>query len=805
MIKIFINSTDRTADIERMSTARQNEIQQRADSLSFLVYQGVKPSENQDVKAYIADTIASAASNVLTLNGNTEPNTNKFRGGQILFLRIGQSNMEKVIVDSYNPATLELTLTTNPVSAVSSGDVIGELFFGGVISRVADRNVGYIANLEYDIECVSYVKIFDRKLVADSWQAVDARYIINSFVNSTVNYNSTLDSMSYPSQGALASEWPNSGQALTPDIETADYLEGNSSCRMYIGTGSGNAVLTGTPVGRNVVDLVGVTSGLPTKGELMFWMKVDGDFTRITSVTLQLGPNSTVRLNVSFPLPVDNEWHYYRAKLSSGALLNNPSWTNLNRVQILIGVSAGTAFSVLLNGIRINADNSFTLNNVEPTLEFSDFRAPQIKPTSLMQTLSKAVEFVWYIDYERDINFKSASVIPAPINLTDISDNFNNLSIEVDQSQLGNRIIIRGGERTSIGVYSEVRQGNNAQREWLMKSKFNNLNVWLDDNSSTATAESGTTDTNITLTGHGLSTGDFIINRTRDNAVREIEVVDADNFTVESVPSQTDGDTISFFTIPTTIGIEGLADESTVEYVYNSNEKSIRATAATPTLSETTFIKFAYNERIQVSIQYTDPTSANALKAMGIGDGLFDLDPITDRNITDTGTAITLAKAKINDYRNPIIRGRFTTDQDGLRAGQTINISDSVRGINSNYVIQTISTRIEAGEHGDYFVHDVKFGTTLFGIIEFYQKLLKQSNSIEVGTDDLVETYIAGSEDVLVSAVEAAVLGGAKQASEDEEVLTDDVNNTYIIGGGWQYEPSTGQPIPTRYNLSSYS
>jgi len=60
-------------------------------------------------------------------------------------------------------------------------------------------------------------------------------------------------------------------------------------------------------------------------------------------------------------------------------------------------------------------------------------------------------------------------------------------------------------------------------------------------------AEAGTTTTNIKVTGHGLVTGDLIVNTTRSNAARIITKIDDDNFTVAAVTSQTDGDTIAFY------------------------------------------------------------------------------------------------------------------------------------------------------------------------------------------------------------------------------------------------------------------
>jgi hypothetical protein len=60
-------------------------------------------------------------------------------------------------------------------------------------------------------------------------------------------------------------------------------------------------------------------------------------------------------------------------------------------------------------------------------------------------------------------------------------------------------------------------------------------------------AEAGTTTTNVTITGHGLVTGDLIVNTTRSNAKRIITKVDDDNFTVAAVTSQTSTDSIDFY------------------------------------------------------------------------------------------------------------------------------------------------------------------------------------------------------------------------------------------------------------------
>ncbi len=62
--------------------------------------------------------------------------------------------------------------------------------------------------------------------------------------------------------------------------------------------------------------------------------------------------------------------------------------------------------------------------------------------------------------------------------------------------------------------------------------------------SANGTAEATTSTTNIKITGHGLVTGDLIINTSRSNAARLVTKVDDNNVTVTAVTDQAAGDTI---------------------------------------------------------------------------------------------------------------------------------------------------------------------------------------------------------------------------------------------------------------------
>lgn len=233
-----------------------------------------------------------------------------------------------------------------------------------------------------------------------------------------------------------------------------------------------------------------------------------------------------------------------------------------------------------------------------------------------MQRLADNLAWYWYIDYDKYIHFFDRESIPAPISISETSDNFSDLQISYDVSRLINRQVVRGAEETSDSTYSQVVEGDGIVREWIMKNKFKNLVVKFDNNTSTDTMEAGTNTTTINATAHGLVVGDYIVNRTRSNAVREVLTVPtADQFTVEAVTGQTNTDTFSKF-VAKTVGVEGIDDEASFDYMSNFNQKSIRNAETEATVNSAEFLLFQYNEVIPILVQVTNNVSATLMKVM---------------------------------------------------------------------------------------------------------------------------------------------------------------------------------------------
>lgn len=783
MIFIYLDGSDRTSDIE-LGFSGENQLQQRADSCSFLVINGTKPTEHDDIKAFDGAYVASASGADITFTESYETGVQAFREGQILFLRIGESDEEKAVVQSYNESTRTVTLTATPAATISAGDKVGELIFGGTVAKVTDKNIHSLSNLVWQVTGIDYSKIFDKKTVRDTWADVDSRYIINDFVNTTVNLNQVLDTMAYADDAAIQAVYFEGSDGGNPTVNTTDFIESTASAVFSWTFAAGTATFSAAVTSRDISELTGASSGTPTKGNLMLWLKTS-DFALISDLKVRVGSDSGNYAEFTVELENTTDWQYVSMRFTDASISGTPDWTAVDYVRFVVTETASGDIQV--NGLRVNANGSFTLYNVESTPELDDFRAPQTKPTELINLLAKTWEYFWYIDYERDIHFQDIESTLAPFNVNETDTNFHDLQIDVDVSNLGNRIVISGGESTSTSQYAEVHEGDNAAREWVLKTKFANLEISIDDNTSTDTMESGTNTTTVKATLHGLSVGDHITNRTRNNAVRRVLTVpDVNTFTVLEVASQTNGDTFSKFAIAKTDGIEGIDDESTVDYVTNSNSQSVKATDGEDVLTSGQFIRFAYNERVPIRLQYTENVSAAALRALGIGDGIFDLDTYIDNNIADTSTALAIAQAKVAEFSNAIITGTFQTEQKGLRSGQLISVTDSTRGISDEYLIQKVQFVQDGGTHLDHITFKVTFGTTLYGWIEFMQKLLRTTDSIAINEDEIVDTFATSSEVV---------------DCEDEHT------QFVLYSGAWHYEDSTGtgQPLRSRYDLAQYS
>lgn len=173
-----------------------------------------------------------------------------------------------------------------------------------------------------------------------------------------------------------------------------------------------------------------------------------------------------------------------------------------------------------------------------------------------------------------------------------------------------------------------------------------------------------------------------------------------------------------------------------MDYVFNFNEKTLRAGVNTATLAAGTKIRFTYIPYKDIRVRYQDNESIAKLKAATGGDGVYDGAVINDNSIRTFAEARNRARAEIKAYKNPIITITFTTDQENLKPGELISIEDENRGIKDKFLIQSVTT-ISKGL--DTFTYSVSCASTMFGYIEFFQLLFRRTEKGLVDVNELVD------------------------------------------------------------------
>lgn len=798
---VFIDGVDRTKNVKRNTITIFDELQERMNTCRFVSF-GFIPEELKEVKIYSGFFIESATVNTIILQKEYDEavQNNIFRVGLKITVRINESTEQIRTISNIdnNNGLLRLTVSENFTSTPIKDEKCGIKVFAGNIHSIRDRNIRTLNNIEYGITVLDYTKIFDKQLVNDTYENRDGRYIINDFCNNFINNNSVIDQLNYANNTAIQVVWIEGGTGSNPLTDSNNPFE--TDHWGVFPSASGSASFEASLPTVDGSSFVGVTSGTPTKGELGFWIKVD-DVSLLSSIQIKIGNDSSnyfISSDFSSLISEDNKEVYVDLNLKDFTETGSVDWQNIDFLRLEI-TSTGT-INTSLAGIRFLEDEFFRhYPFCQTSTQFDDFKVPRKKPTETMQIISDTLGWYWYIDYDKNIHFFPQEQNAAPFEITETSNNFLNLSIKVDTSRLLNRQVVEGGTETSISKYNQVVEGDGFVREWILKNKFKNLIVKLNDGISTDVMEAGTDATTVKATAHGLSVDDYIVNRSRQNAVRKVLTVpDTDTFTVESVTGQIPGDSFSLF-VQQNVGVEGIGDETINDYMSNFNEKSIRNAADNATLNTGDFLLFNYNEVNPILVQTSDNVSIDSMiNILGYSNGVFDGQKIINKTLQTRIEARNIANAEIKKYSNPIITATFDTTQEGLLSGQLIRIKDTANGtrnINQEFVIQRVKlTQAAWGEN----VYKITCSSLLFGMLELLQQLLRKDRELDVEEDAVIDNIENAFETLTISDNVTFEVDGNKQ--QETLTISDNVITKVFIPP-FKYGPDPDQAI---YNLSSY-
>lgn len=350
--------------------------------------------------------------------------------------------------------------------------------------------------------------------------------------------------------------------------------------------------------------------------------------------------------------------------------------------------------------------SGFTINNVDAPIVIS-YVGFNYKPLAVcIQDLANAINYDWYVDYDKDLHFFAKETVPAPFGLTDTGGNheYDSLVIRRDNSQVRNTIIVRGGEYIGSQLTTNI-ETTGVDAFYPLPYKFADFGAHL--------------------TGEVLS-----------------------------------------------VGVDNLDNPDNFDALYNFQEKIIKFKEADkPSASKT--LKVSGKPYLPVIVRYRSEVDIAAMvsaesNATFTSDGIYEY-LIKDKSINSKEGALQRARAEILAYATTLSEGEFITNVSGLRAGMSISVQSTSRGINETFIINKVMTNQWTK---DAFKYKISLITTRTNdLIDILQKLiLKSTEDIQINPNDIT--------DVIVN------LG-------DTGVFTDTLGTFSVHGPTYKWGPST--------------
>jgi len=113
----------------------------------------------------------------------------------------------------------------------------------------------------------------------------------------------------------------------------------------------------------------------------------------------------------------------------------------------------------------------------------SDVRVQYKKPTVLSENIAKTFKYYWFIDYTKDFHFIEQEDAVAPYEITNTSQNYDNLKVQADITNLKNRQVVRGGIAPDQNRYIQERLGDGVVESWFMDYPAKDVKVYTDTGS----------------------------------------------------------------------------------------------------------------------------------------------------------------------------------------------------------------------------------------------------------------------------------------------------------------------------------
>lgn len=425
---------------------------------------------------------------------------------------------------------------------------------------------------------------------------------------------------------------------------------------------------------------------------LRFWWKVlatQGAW--MNSYKVKIGTDSSNYFQYDIPrIGVDFEdcWNYESVKIyEPEAIVWVPNLMAITYIRYEIDANANIN-DFLFEHVFVSTGGFTLTDTIRGSNKLLDIRIRQRKIADTFEQITRLNQEYWYLNYDRSISYYvKSSRDQAPIEVTETSKEWGSLSITPDTTNMRNRQLVIWWEAIEPVLYTQELVSDGVEKSFR-------LDYWFDD--------------------------------------------------------------LRFYIQPWwvwpfieyTVGIENLSDPVDYDWLANFSEKIIKAWQA-PSLvlpAAWDIVRYTYFPYKPISYRYKDNTSVLAMKALTGWSGVYDGEAIIDRTIKSQEEAFLRAKAEVEEFKNPTIDCVFSTNKDWISAAQLVTITDSKRDIDDEFLIQRVTTK---HVWDSFFEYNVTAASTLFGITEFLQMLLRRASNLFLDQDSIVFIVVNQDETIV--------------------------------------------------------
>lgn len=232
------------------------------------------------------------------------------------------------------------------------------------------------------------------------------------------------------------------------------------------------------------------------------------------------------------------------------------------------------------------------------------------------------------------------------------------------------------------------------------------------------------------------------------------------------------------------VGVDPIDLETNFDALHNFQEKLIRFREdKKPTINSQ--VRIGGNPNLPVIVKLRDPASVDSFSAREY--------LIIDKSIKSKEAARDRATAELLGYKTTISEGQFETYTSGLRVGTKINVQSTIRGLNTDYIINKVDAKIfatDAATNNVQLVYKVSLiSTWSYDYINLLQSFLNQKKKeIQIGSDEILDEVEGILETITLSDVFTSMIGANQQMTETitlNEVFTAqglDYASEFVLG-----------------------